>query len=171
MHNNKTIERVYTKIKVKINMQQNSFSWIAREDKTAYSKDAEYIVGAIAFILFITCILVKNFFIIPFIILSACIIIFSMRKSAQCTVYVIEKKGISTGDITHTWNNIEEYNLIDDPGIKGRLIIKTNTLYGVVVCPIYDEDMKTVSTLMKQYNIQQNKDLYIPLIKTLTRFY
>ena len=152
-------------------MQEHYFSWIAREEKSVYSKDLEYIIGGIAFVIFIFCVLIENYFVIPIVIFGAFILIFSMRKDAQCITYVIDKKGMSVGDKTYLWKDIYEYNIMDDPGIKGRLIVKTNSLYGTLVCPVYDEDMENIGGLMKHYKTKYNEDLYIPLTEVITRLF
>lgn len=151
--------------------KSHQLTWVAREEKGKRAPDFEYVLGGIAFLFIVLAVLNKNFTIVPIIVIGTLSIIVSMKKNACCISYSLSQKGFKINESEYRWEQIKQYNIIDDPGIKGRLILKTESFVGTIVCPIYDDDINTIDTIFRKYNIKKDEYLLPTFIDKMSRMF
>ena len=156
---------------MKKNKPTRVVTWCVREEKGRHSYDTEYILGGIGFFFIVLAILYKNFTVLPIIFIGVLIVIVSLRRPARCITYSLSPKGFSVDDTEQRWERIKEYNIIDDPGIKGRLLLKTESVSGTVMCPVYDDDMETIEGVLRQHHIKKNEHLLPTFVDHIARMF
>ena len=55
---------------------------------------------------------------------------------------------------------IQGFNIIDDPGVRARLILRINKIIDVnEIVPIYDVNIQEIERAMEELNIERNEEL------------
>ena len=152
--------------------KQNKFcEWEVREEKNVWDKKKENI----AIILGVTCcvlaVIFDSYLFAVVIAFSTFILVTLGRKTPGILHFLITEKGFKVDDKFYPAEDIEAFNIIDDPTDKGRLTVSVAGFIGQVTVPIYDADMKLVEECFVEMKIKKDEGLKTSFLERCMSFF
>ena len=93
------------------------------------------------------------------------------RQPSRIISFSITDQGFLLDEKFYLIKQIKEFNIIDDPKEKGRLILGIETFFEKISVPIYDDDFNQIENILLQLKIKKNEGLTPPITDALTRFF
>ena len=151
--------------------EKELFNWEVREEKIKWNKQRELtfiIVGVTAAVVAI----IFTYYLATVVIgLALFILIVLGRHPSRIISYFITDQGFLLDEKFYPIKKIREFNIIDDPKEKGRLILGIDTFFDKISVPIYDDDFDHIENILLELKVKKNEVLTPPITDALTRFF
>ena len=85
--------------------------------------------------------------------------------------FVITTEGFLLDQKFYPVKKIKEFNIIDDPKEKGRLILRLDDLFERITVPVYDDDFNSIENSFHKIKVKKNKNLFPSFLDIFTKFF
>ena len=138
------------------NKEEELFNWDVREEKIKWNKQLEVSVIIAGITLSVISIIFNSYLVTVVIGFSLFIFITLGRKKARLLSFVITTEGFLLDQKFYPVKKIKEFNIIDDPKEKGRLILRLDDLFERTV-PVYDDDFGSIENSFHKIKVKKIK--------------
>lgn len=141
---------------------EDLISWNLVEEKVPYSRDREILLGFVGFSALIITAVVGYYVFSVFLAIATAVFVYQGRQKPRNLSFTITNHGVNLNDKDFVFlENIDSYNIIDDPGQRARLIIRVKkyTLYLNDILPIYDVDMESIDSAFASIGVEKDPEL------------
>ena len=143
--------------------------WHLLEEKRRYSKDREILIGLIGLTAIILTSIFENYTFAALLFVATSVFILLGRQKPKKMTFKITERGILLDDDFIPIEEIKSFNIIDDPGVRARLILKIEKIVVIKeVVPIYDVNIQKIEAVLKRLNIEKEEVLQIGALEKMT---
>ncbi len=153
------------------NKEEELFNWDVREEKIRWNKQLEFSVIIAGVTLSVIAIIFNSYLVTVVIGFSLFIFITLGRKKARLISFLITTEGFLLDQKFYPIKKIKEFNIIDDPKEKGRLVLRLDDLFEKITIPIYDDDFDLIEEAFGKIKINKNEDLTPSFLDIFTKFF
>ncbi len=153
------------------NKEEELFNWDVREEKIRWNKQLEFSVIIVGVTLSVIAIIFNSYLVTVVIGFSLFIFITLGRKKARLISFLITTEGFLLDQKFYPIKKIKEFNIIDDPKEKGRLVLRLDDLFEKITIPIYDDDFDLIEEAFGKIKINKNEDLTPSFLDIFTKFF
>ncbi len=146
-------------------------SWQLEEEKKAYSKDKELLVILVGAGAVILAILVETYIFAVLLAVATCLFTYIGRQKPKKMTFSITDIGLFLDDDFLQLEEVHNFNIIDDPGERARLLLGVQKMVHVnEIVPIYDTDIEQIKTTLKDLGIKEDETLEPSILDHLVKF-
>ena len=143
-------------------------SWDMIEEKTEYYKDKIILLMLVGITASIFAFIFESYVFSLFCIIAPITLIYIGKRDPLKLHFRITDEGLYLENDFIPVEKIEEYNIIDDPGERARLILRINNFISVnQVIPIYDVQMNQIHQSMERLEIEIDEEIGMGFIEKL----
>ena len=139
--------------------EKELFNWEVREEKIKWNKQRELTFIIIGITAAVVAIIFTYYLTTVVIGLALFILITLGRQPSRIISFSITDQGFLLDEKFYSIKQIKEFNIIDDPKEKGRLILGIETFFEKISVPIYDDDFNQIENTLLQLKIKKNEGL------------
>ena len=147
------------------------FNWEVREEKIKWNKQTEFTFIIVGITAAVVAIVFAHYLATVVIGFALFILITLGRQPSRIISFSITNQGILLDEKYYSLEKIREFNIVDDPKEKGRLVLGIDTFFERISIPIYDDDFDHIENALSELKINKNKDLSPPITDLITRFF
>ena len=146
-------------------------SWYILEEKKEHSKDKKMLVALVGTGAAVLAVIAETYIFAFLLLIAAAVFITIMRKKQkEELLFDITTVGVFLDDDFLPAEKIREFNIIDDPGERARLILHMeNFIHINEIVPIYDVHMAEIETVMEKMDIPKNETLKPDIFDRIAR--
>ncbi len=147
------------------------FNWEVREEKIKWNKQTEFTFIIVGITAAVVAIVFAHYLATVVIGFALFILITLGRQPSRIISFSITNQGILLDEKYYSLEKIREFNIVDDPKEKGRLVLGIDTFFERISIPIYDDDFDHIENALSELKINKNEDLSPPITDLITRFF
>ena len=145
--------------------------WQLLEEKGAHSKDKELLIGLIGAGMVVLGIIVESYIFSLLTIIATGMFIYISRQKPKKRLFTISDIGIFLDEDFLACEEIEGFNIIDDPGARARLVLQVKKIIHInEIVPIYDIQIEKIEHALKKIHIPKNEELKPGILDRITVF-
>lgn len=134
--------------------------WRLLEEKKEYSRDKELLIALIGAASVTLTIMAETYVFSALLVIATGMFIYLGRQEPKTRLFSITEEGIFLDNDFIEREEIKEYNIIDDPGERARLILRIKKVIDMnEIIPIYDVDMTRIEKILKTLGVRKDEDL------------
>ena len=135
-------------------------SWELLEEKQPFSRDREIFLGVLGGAITLISIMFSSYFFALFTVVVVGFLIYRGRQKPRKLTFEITSVGVRLDEDFIPLETIDEYNIIDEPGERARLIFSLERYVLLKeVIPIYDVDIDRIEDAFDELGIEKNEEL------------
>ena len=134
--------------------------WQLLEETEAYSRDKvifTVLVGAAAAVF---AVIAETYVFAALLLFATAFFVYVGRQGPRTLSFAVTDIGVFLENDFLSLEEIQGFNIIDDPGVRARLILRINKIIDVnEIVPIYDVNIQEIERAMEELNIERNEEL------------
>ena len=143
--------------------------WQMREEKGEHSRDKELIIILIGLTATVLAVMAETYIFGALLAIATGVFVHNGRQEPKEMLFKITAVGVFLENDFLSREEIEGFNIIDDPGSRARLLLKIQKIIPMnEIIPIHDVDIQKVEEAMQKLRIKKDTALEPNMLDNIT---